>query len=276
MGFQGLLHIEITNPHHLLGAGEFAEADVGGVDRIAAIERIGAGLVDDGLQPWLAKLAAAAIEPDAVDVEDIEEVVETQADGAGPFIDQGSDHDIPLMVEGEQTDRVELSAFRRRVIGTGLLFEKHPGALLDGKEGGDRLQTAVTAAGTGAAIRVDDGVAYLAAAKQGAPVDLAVDDKGRTYAVVDVDDAKIPVCFPALPLLRQGQHDAIVIHHHLAAEALFQQILEFDRCMPGGLRHGLGDPGGRVDLAMYRQRQADRHTLVAPLVLVVAGFNQAQ
>ena len=59
-----------------------------------------------------------------------------------------------------------------------LLLEKDPGPLLDGREGGDRLQTAVPTAGTGATIRVDDGVADLAAAKQGTSIDLAVDDEG--------------------------------------------------------------------------------------------------
>ncbi|MNI19616.1 hypothetical protein D3C73_730580 [compost metagenome] len=180
------------------------------------------------------------------------------------------------MVEREQLGRVELPARRRRVVGTGLLLEKDPCPLLDGKQRGDRLQAAIAAAGTGAAVRVDDGVAYLAAAKEGAPVDLAVDDKGGADAVVDVDDAKISVSFPALPLLGQRQHDAVVVHHHLAAEALLQQILELDRRVPGGLRHGLRHPGGRVDLAVYRQRQPDRQPLMAALVLVVVRFNQAQ
>ncbi|MNG86218.1 hypothetical protein D3C79_449950 [compost metagenome] len=180
------------------------------------------------------------------------------------------------MVEREQLGRVELPARRRRVVGAGLLLEKDPGPLLDGKQRGDRLQAAVAATGTGAAVRVDDGVAYLAAAKQGAPVDLAVDDEGGADAVVDVDDAKIPAAFPALPLLGQRQHDAVVVHHHLAAEALLQQVLELDRRVPGGLRHGLGDPGGRVDLAVYRQRQPDHQSLVAALVLVVVRLDQAQ
>lgn len=176
--FQCPLHIDIADAHHLLGAVERADAQLGCIDCIAAIERIGAGLVDDGLQPSFTKAAAAAIEPDAVDVEDIEEVVEAQANGAGPFVHQGADHGISLMVECEQLGRIQLHPRQRRVVGTGLLLEKHPGPFFDGKQRGDRLQAAVAAAGTGAAVRVDDGVAYLAAAKQGAPIDLAVDDKG--------------------------------------------------------------------------------------------------
>ncbi|MNI64738.1 hypothetical protein D3C73_1202000 [compost metagenome] len=46
--------------------------------------------------------------------------------------------------------------------------------------------------------------------------------------------------------------------------------------MPGGLRHGLGDPTGWVDLTMYREREPNRQSLVAPLVLVVAGFDETQ
>lgn len=43
------LNVEIANPHHLLGAAELAKTDVGGIDGIAAVERVGTGLVDDGL-----------------------------------------------------------------------------------------------------------------------------------------------------------------------------------------------------------------------------------
>ncbi len=46
--------------------------------------------------------------------------------------------------------------------------------------------------------------------------------------------------------------------------------------MPGGLRHGLRHPAGRVDLTVYRNGQPDRQPLVAALVLVVAGLDQAQ
>ncbi len=180
------------------------------------------------------------------------------------------------MVEREQLGGIQLYTSLRRVVGTGLLFEKDPGPFLDGKQRGDCLQAAIAAACTGAAVRIDDGVPYLAAAKQGAPVDLVVDDKGRADTVIDVDDAKIPVPFPVLPLLGQRQHDAVVIHHHLATQPLLQQVLELDRRMPGCLRHGLRYPGRRVDLTVYRQGQPDRQSLVAALVLVVVRFNQVQ
>lgn len=103
------------------------------------------GLVDDGLQPLFAKTAAAAIEPDAVDVEDVEEVVEAQANGAGSFVHHGADHEIPLLVACQQLGGAD-APFRQRCGIRALLLEKDPGPLLDGREGGDRLQAAVAAA----------------------------------------------------------------------------------------------------------------------------------
>ena len=89
--------------------------------RIAVIEGGKSNLAIDGLQPAFAKGTTAAIEPDLVDIKDVEQVVERQPDSVGGLVSPALNWRIPLTPGLNQLQTGE--AIRIKPEGAGLGFQ---------------------------------------------------------------------------------------------------------------------------------------------------------